>query len=404
MSICPVEYWIWMQNSLGVGARTDEILSYFETPENLYNAGSKEWRLSGLFTPKKIEALKSTTPSETGKILNECRQKGYNIITPDNPLFPERLRTLSDMPLVLYGIGDCSVLSDVVNIGVVGTRNASPYGIQVAQKLSYALASSGATVVSGGALGVDSEAHAGAMLAKGRTLAFLGCGLSFGYLKENASLRRAITRYGAEGSEYPPFAPAGRMTFPIRNRLISGVSLGVVVIEAGVKSGSLITANCALEQGRDVFAIPGDIVRSSFDGTNHLIKNGAKPVFSAEDILIEYESLYGDLFDISKSRVPLSAVEYVEYRKKKTGNVRSAKPDKKSAEEIINPPVERKELPEYISEEAKCVYAVLNEKETHIDDIVRKTDLKMNVVLSSLTELELSGFVELVSGKKYRII
>lgn len=404
MSICPVEYWIWMQNSLGVGARTDEILSYFETPENLYNAGSKEWRLSGLFTPKKIEALKSTTPSETGKILNECRQKGYNIITPDNPLFPERLRTLSDMPLVLYGIGDCSVLSDVVSIGVVGTRNASPYGIQVAQKLSYALASSGATVVSGGALGVDSEAHAGAMLAKGRTLAFLGCGLSFGYLKENASLRRAITRYGAVVSEYPPFAPAGRMTFPIRNRLISGVSLGVVVIEAGVKSGSLITANCALEQGRDVFAIPGDIVRSSFDGTNHLIKNGAKPVFSAEDILIEYESLYGDLFDISKSRVPLSAVEYVEYRKKKTGNVRSAKPDKKSAEEIINPPVERKELPEYISEEAKCVYAVLNEKETHIDDIVRKTDLKMNVVLSSLTELELSGFVELVSGKKYRII
>ncbi len=404
MSICPVEYWIWMQNSLGVGARTDEILSYFETPENLYNAGSKEWRLSGLFTPKKIEALKSTTPSETGKILNECRQKGYNIITPDNPLFPERLRTLSDMPLVLYGIGDCSVLSDVVSIGVVGTRNASPYGIQVAQKLSYALASSGATVVSGGALGVDSEAHAGAMLAKGRTLAFLGCGLSFGYLKENASLRRAITRYGAVVSEYPPFAPAGRMTFPIRNRLISGVSLGVVVIEAGVKSGSLITANCALEQGRDVFAIPGDIVRSSFDGTNHLIKNGAKPVFSAEDILIEYESLYGDLFDISKSRVPLSAVEYVEYRKKKTGNVRSAKPDKKSAEEIINPPVERKELPEYISEEAKCVYAVLNEKETHIDDIVRKTDLKMNVVLSSLTELELSGFAELVSGKKYRII
>ena len=404
MSICPVEYWIWMQNSLGVGARTDEILSYFETPENLYNAGSKEWRLSGLFTPKKIEALKSTTPSETGKILNECRQKGYNIITPDNPLFPERLRTLSDMPLVLYGIGDCSVLSDVVSIGVVGTRNASPYGIQVAQKLSYALASSGATVVSGGALGVDSEAHAGAMLAKGRTLAFLGCGLSFGYLKENASLRRAITRYGAVVSEYPPFAPAGRMTFPIRNRLISGVSLGVVVIEAGVKSGSLITANCALEQGRDVFAIPGDIVRSSFDGTNHLIKNGAKPVFSAEDILIEYESLYGDLFDISKSRVPLSAVEYVEYRKKKTGNVRSAKPDKKSAEEIINHPVERKELPEYISEEAKCVYAVLNEKETHIDDIVRKTDLKMNVVLSSLTELELSGFAELVSGKKYRII
>lgn len=403
MSVCPVEYWIWMQNSLGAGARTDEILSYFETPENLYNAGSKEWRLSGLFTQKKIEALKSTTPSETGKILSECRQKGYNIITPDSNLFPERLKNLSNMPLVLYGIGDCSVMSDMVSIGVVGTRNASDYGIQIAQKLSYTLADAGATIVSGGALGIDSEAHAGAMLAKGRTLAFLGCGLSFSYLKENASLRRAITRYGAVVSEYSPFTPANRATFPIRNRLISGVSLGVVVIEAGVKSGSLITADCALDQGRDVFAVPGDIVRSSFDGTNHLIKNGAKPVFSAEDILSEYEYLYGDLFDIAKAKVPLSSVKYVEYRKKKTTATQPVKPEIKK-EEITQKAVERKTLPDDISEDAKCVYSVLNENETHIDDIVRKTNLKMNIVLSSLTELEIVGFVELVSGKKYKLI
>lgn len=403
MSVCPVEYWIWMQNSLGAGARTDEILSYFETPENLYNAGSKEWRLSGLFTQKKIDALKNSTPSETGKILKECREKGYNIITPDSNLFPERLKSLSDMPLVLYGIGDCSVMSDTVSIGVVGTRNASDYGIQIAQKLSYTLADAGVTIVSGGALGIDSEAHAGAMLAKGRTLAFLGCGLSFGYLKENASLRRAITRYGAVVSEYPPFAPANRATFPIRNRLISGVSLGVVVIEAGVKSGSLITANCALDQGRDVFAIPGDIVRSSFDGTNHLIKNGAKPVFSSEDILSEYEYLYGDLFNISKARVPLSSVDYVEYRKKKATSTQLENSEIKK-DKAITETVKRKPLSDDISEEAKNVYSVLNENETHIDDIVRKTNLKMNIVLSCLTELEIIGVVELVSGKKYRLI
>ncbi len=401
MSVCPVEYWIWMQNSLGAGARTDEILSYFETPENLYNAGSKEWRLSGLFTQKKIEALKSSTPSQTGAILKECREKGYSIITPDSNFFPDRLKNLSDMPLVLYGIGDCSVLKDIVSIGVVGTRNASNYGIQVAQKLSYTLAASGATIVSGGALGVDSEAHAGAMLAKGRTLAFLGCGLSFGYLKENAALRRAITRYGAVVSEYSPFAPASRASFPIRNRLISGVSLGVVVIEAGVKSGSLITANCALEQGRDVFAVPGDIVRSSFDGTNHLIKNGAKPVFSGEDILSEYEYLYGDLFDIEKSKVNLSDVAYVDYRKPKP----KSQPKQYKREEIVTEKVvEKKELPQDISNEAKIVFGVLNENGTHIDDIVRETNLKMNIVLSSLTELELSGLVELISGKKYKII
>lgn len=410
MSICPVEYWIWMQNSLGAGARTDEILAYFETPENLYNAGSKEWRLSGLFTQKKIEALKSTTPSETGKILNECHRKGYNIITPDNALFPDRLKKLSNMPLVIYGIGDCSVLNDTLCIGVVGTRLASTYGIETAQKISYILADSGATIVSGGALGIDSEAHAGAMLAKGRTLAFLGCGLSFDYLKENAPIRRAITRYGAVVTEYPPFTPASRSTFPIRNRLVSGVSLGVLVIEAGVKSGSLITANCAMEQGKEVFAIPGDIVRSSFDGTNHLIKHGAKPVFSAEDILVEYEPLYGDLFDMSKARVPISEVKYVEYRKKKSEKTKSAESPKISESEKTTISErktkipERKTLPDYISNEAKCVYAVLSENETHIDDIVRKTNLKMNTVLSSLTELELSGFAELVSGKKYKII
>lgn len=401
MSICPVEYWIWLQTSLGAGARTDEILSYFETPENLYNAGSKEWRLSGLLTEKKIEALKRTTPSQTKEIFNECRQKGYSIITPDNPIFPERLKNLSNMPLVLYGTGDCTVLRDAVSIGIVGTRNASDYGIQIAQKLSYTLASAGATIVSGGALGVDSEAHAGAMLAKGRTLAFLGCGLSFGYLKENAALRRAITRYGAVMSEYPPFAPANKATFPIRNRLISGVSLGVVVVEAGIKSGSLITANCALEQGRDVFAVPGDIVRSSFDGTNYLIKNGAKPVFSAEDILCEYEYMYGDLFDIEKSKTALSKVPYVDYRKPKT----KPQPQQPKVEEKpLQKAVVKKEFPDGISEDAKCVFSVLDENETHIDDIVRKTNLKMNIVLASLTELELMGFVQLVSGKKYKII
>ena len=410
MSKCPVEYWIWLQNALGAGARTDEILSYFTTPEKLYLAGSKEWRLSGLFTEKKIEALRSSTPSETLKILNECKLKGYSIITPDSQEYPDRLKNLSDMPLVLYGIGDCSVLEDTLNIGIVGTRNASQYGIEIAQKLSYSLASSGATVVSGGALGVDSEAHAGAMLAKGRTLAFLGCGLSFGYLKENAALRRAITRYGAVVSEYQPFASASRTTFPIRNRLISGVSLGVVVIEAGVKSGSLITADRALDQGRDVFAVPGDIVRSSFDGTNHLIKNGAKPVFSAEDILSEYEYLYGDLINSDKAKAPLSEIEYVNYRKPKKQTEKSVeKTSVKESHQALKTASEekvivKKELPCECSEDAKKVYSVLSEREIHIDDIVRQTELRMNIVLASLTELELFGVVELVSGKKYKII
>ena len=406
MSVCPVEYWIWLQNALGAGARTDELLSYFKTPEEMYKAGEYEWRLSGLLTQRKIELLKNSTFEKTAEIINECRQKGYKIITPDDNLFPDRLKNLTDMPLVLYGVGDCSVMNDAVSIGMVGTRNASNYGIETAQKLSFLLALSGATIVSGGALGIDSEAHAGAMLAKGRTLAFLGCGLSVNYLMENASLRRAITRYGAVVSEYSPFITASRTTFPTRNRLISGVSLGVVVVEAGVKSGSLITANFALDQGKDVFAVPGDIVRSSFDGTNHLIKNGAKPVFTAEDILSEYEYLYGDLLDLSNAKSAIASVPYVDYRKKKP----KAQSDKIKKEPAIKPTektvkkIDKKTLPEDMSEEAKIVYSVLNENGVHIDDIVRETNLKMNIVLSSLTELELLDFVQLENGKKYKII
>ena len=406
MSNCPVEYWIWLQNALGAGARTDELLAYFRTPEEMYKAGDYEWRLSGLLTQRKIEALKSSTFEKTAEIINECRQKGYKIITPDDNLFPDKLRNLPDMPLVLYGIGDCSVMNDAVSIGMVGTRNASNYGIETAQKLSFLLALSGATIVSGGALGIDSEAHAGAMLAKGRTLAFLGCGLSVNYLMENAALRRAITRYGAVVSEYSPFTTASRTTFPTRNRLISGVSLGIVVVEAGVKSGSLITANFALEQGKDVFAVPGDIVRSSFDGTNHLIKNGAKPVFTAEDVLSEYEYRYGDLLDMSNSGTTIASVPYVDYRKKKDKS--QVAPVKKEATvKVAEKPkekIEKKTLPEDVSGEAKIIYSVLNENGVHIDDIVRETNLKMNVVLSSLTELEILDLVQLESGKKYKII
>ncbi|MBO5896451.1 MAG: DNA-processing protein DprA [Clostridia bacterium] len=402
MSACPVEYWVWLQTALGPGARTDEILAYFESPEGLYLAGSDEWRLSGLFTEKRIEALRRTSPSETGRILRECNAKGYSVITPDSVLYPKRLRQLPDMPLVIYGVGDCNVINDEVSIGIVGTRDASPYGIEIAQKLSFRLAQAGATVVSGGALGIDSEAHAGAMLAKGRTMAFLGCGLSCDYLRENASLRRAITRYGAVFSECQPFATPTRQSFPIRNRLISGASLGVVVIEAGVKSGSLITAKRAIEQGRDVFAVPGDIVRTSFDGANHLIQNGAKPVFSAADVLGEYMAEYGNLINMDIAQQPVSQVDYVEYRRKaKSERVQTATQTPAKSEESLP---HRVTLDENVSTEARAVYEVLSEAPMHIDDIVRATGFRMNIVLSSLTELELNGVCELTSGKKYKLI
>ncbi len=423
MKNCPPEYWIWLQSALGAGAKSDEILSYFKSPEEMYNAGTSEWKLSGLFTPRKIEALKSVSPSMTKSVFDECRANGYRIITPDSPEYPQRLKMLSDMPLVLYCAGDVTAISDVVSLGMVGTRNASNYGIETAQKLSYLLAKAGVTIVSGGALGIDSEAHAGAMLANGRTVAVLGCGLSVKYLMENASLRRAVMRHGCLISEYSPLRNASRTTFPIRNRLISGLTLGTVVVEAGVKSGSLITAQRALEQGRDVFAVPGDIVRSSFDGTNRLISDGAKPVFSARDILCEYEYEYGEFIDFSSLEEKLSEVSYVDYRnyKKNTGNISELKEketDNRPKKTVKKPKSVNKKTeketeiltksektipvaPGDISEEASMVYSVLSYEALHIDDIVRKSGLKMKDVLSALTELELEDVCEQLNGKKY---
>ncbi len=413
MKYSEVEYWIWLQAALGAGARSDELLSYFDTPEEVFNASAEELRLSGILTLRRIEILKNTPISRSDEIIKECNNRGYQIITPDSELYPRRLKNIDAMPLVLYSIGDSSALNDAVSIGIVGTRNASEYGTELAQKMSYRLAECGATIVSGGALGIDSEAHAGAMLAKGRTVAFLGCGLSCNYLKENASLRRAIARHGAVVSEYPPFETPSKRSFPIRNRLISGVSLGVLVIEAGVKSGSLITANRALDQGRDVFAVPGDILKTSFDGANHLINNGAKPVFSAFDILCEYENEYADLIDFKKAALPLTNLEYVDFRNQKNQTQDTAcvhnkaavsvKTTVKKASQSISEEKAKPILDEDASEEAKKVFNVLTYDGVHIDDIVRETNLKMNIVLSSLTELELSGVCELTSGKKYKL-
>lgn len=464
MKSCPPEYWIWLQTALGVGAKTDELIAYFENPEKMYNAGSPEWRMSGLLTPRKIEKLKSVSPSQTKPIFDECRRRGYKIITYDDGAFPERLKKLCDIPLVLYTLGDFTALNDTVSIAMVGTRNAGSYGIETAQRLSYSLAKAGVTVVSGGALGIDSEAHAGAMLANGRTVAVLGCGLSVNYLMENASLRRAITRHGCLVTEHAPFLPASRVSFPIRNRLISGLTLGTVVVEAGKKSGSLITADKALEQGKDLFAVPGDIVRSSFDGTNHLISQGAKPVFSALDILSEYEYTYGELIDFSSCAERITDIEYVDYRharsKKQSADTKSGATDREgsdlqkkasksksvksskglqaresaanmkresveeeaSTKSAANSAVsytekaesERENLPmvraindecfDGVSEEAKRIYVLLLDGGLHIDDIAEKLRLPMKTVLAALTELELEGLAEQITGKKYIII
>lgn len=412
---CPVEYWIWLQRAFGAGKRAERILEHFGDPETLYEAGRKEWRLSGILSEKEMESLTRFSPSQSYDILQNCRKNGWRIVPFDDEAYPPLLREICGYPLVLYVWGDVSVLQAKVCIGMVGTRDASDYGIQVAEALSFSLAQAGAVIVSGGALGIDKASHRGAVMAGGRTVAVLGCGLGHPYLAENEKMRRVIAQNGAVISEYEPFSPPTKHTFPIRNRLISGMSLGTVVIEAGEKSGSLITARLALEQGRDVFAVPGDITSSNFFGTNSLIRDGARPVFTAMDVLDGYLPEYGEYLNAEDSYQPLRTAKTQSPERtsgKPKPKTKKDQEKRKTAAESKEPPCQEEkknegkpkpQLPAYATENAKKLFAIMTDEPRLADELVTASGLPVQDVLASLTELELYALVTMHSGKRYSL-
>lgn len=283
------KYWIWLQNSLKYGnnkVRTVRLL--YNNIKDFYYAGETEWRLCGCFTNREIENLKNNTLSAAEKIVERCNNLKYSILTPDSEFYPKLLREIPNPPCVLYVRGDKKCLNSDFGISVVGTRSATQYGKEMAFDISKNLAQRGVIVVSGGAIGIDSEAHRGALNAGGKTIAVLGCGINYPYLLKNSELRKRISENGAVISEYPPDFPGSAYTFPMRNRIISGMTMGTLVIEAGEKSGSLITANLANEQNRDVFVVPVNKMSPVAEGALRLIQDGASVVTCAEDILDEY--------------------------------------------------------------------------------------------------------------------
>ena len=365
-----------MQCALGIGAKAERVLSQFHTARALYECDPMERRMSGLLTAPQADKLDSTKLSEAQRILERCMRLGYTVLTPEDEAYPAPLRSLSDLPTALYVCGDVSCICEQLVIAVVGSRHASMYSLDVARQISRDLARAGAVVVSGGALGVDSAAHTGALYAKGKTIAVLGCGLNTPYLQKNAVLREEIAQNGALISEYPPDTPAKPANFPLRNRIISGLSSGVLVIEAGEKSGSLITARYASEQGRDVFGVPGDLTSMDYTGVNRLIRDGAKPVFSARDVLEEYMWVYDEM--------PLETL---------------AEQPKKSPTATAKRTVDAS-----VSDAAKAVYRAFDDTPMYADDLVRKTGFEPNRVFTALTELEICGFIKMIEGKRYTIV
>lgn len=396
-----LHYWLWLQRALGEGAYIKNMIEDFGSVKKLYSSNILEWRMSPALTAKQIDRLEQTDINSVDEIIYTCEKNGWTIIDYDDERYPNRLREIHNPPCVLYVDGILPDIDNLAVIGIVGTRKASTYAIKVTHIMSRGITECGALVVSGGALGVDTAAHKGALTAGGNTVAVLGCGLGASYLNENKPLRDIIKNNGALVTEYPPFTRASRTTFPMRNRIISGLSVGVLVVEAGVKSGSLITANYALEQGRDIFAVPASVLSVDFSGTNKLIDDGAMVATKPAQIVSVYAEKFSTI-DISKAR---SIDELMNDESDKSANVE--KNENKLSFESIEENREKRLKNEHkastLNGDAKIVYQCLNDCFLHIDAIIEKTGLTSAKVMASITQLEVMGLIESTSGKRYKL-
>jgi DNA processing protein len=351
-------YWLALNMVPGVGPIAyRNLVARFSDPEQVFAASPAQLAQVEGVGEKTIGAIKGF-PAERAATeeLRKLQDLGVFILTLKDQGYPKNLLEIYDPPPLLYVRGTLDQ-GDSPMIAVVGSRKGSPYGRAVTKKISMELAAGGVTVVSGMARGIDTYAHLGALEAGECTVAVLGCGIDIVYPPENEKLFRAIIDHGAVISEFPLSTPPEGKNFPKRNRIISGLSLGVVIVEATVDSGSLITASHALEQGRDVFAVPGNVGMSTSRGTNALIKQGAKLVESAQDIWTEILPQY-------------------------EGNACHT------------------ELP-VLSDEEDGILQLLSHNPLHIDEISRMSRVEIRRVSTILLELELKGVISQLGGKMF---
>jgi DNA processing protein len=355
-------YWAALHAASKLGPRSlMHLYRYFRTGAAALQASAADLQQVPQLSPRAIERVlffqKYANPEKTFSDLAACE---IRLVMLGDPDYPRGLAEIADPPVMLYLKGLLPP-PELPLIAVVGARQASPYGLAMAKELAQGLAENGWGVVSGMARGVDAAAHSGALAARGYTLAVLGCGLNICYPRENERLRDRLQASGGLTSELPPDAGPAAKNFPIRNRIISGCSLGTLVVEAGSKSGALITAYLALEQGRDVFAVPGPATSDRSRGTNSLIKQGAKLVETIDDVLVEFSYL---------------------------------QPDRREKRSSLPPQVPAREL----SGEEDVIFQQLSLEPSHIDQLVERTGLTVSVVGALLTMLEIKGLARRLPG------
>ena len=383
-----LKHWLWLTELPGLKNQTRlALLRHFPTPEDVYYADPEEVLLTEGITREQAKLLEDKDCSGADRILADCQRLDLDILTIQDAGYPNRLRNIYDPPCLLYVRGRLPAFDDEASIAVVGTRDCTPYGISSAEKLGYGLAAGGAVVVSGLARGVDSAALRGALRAGGTVTAVLGNGLDVIYPPENQYLYEDVAAAGALVSEYPPGTSPEAKHFPVRNRIMSGLCVATLVVEAPARSGALITAGTALEQGRDVFAVPGPIDAPTSVGCNRLIRDGAGLVSDAWDILGEYEPRFPDKLRREGARETPAVLGY--------------QARQKTEPKPVPPSVSLSHNDYSLTDDQIRLLRALTEEPMLVDDLIELTDIPTRRVLSALTVLEIEHLVTQHSGKRY---
>lgn len=414
-----LKYWVWLSSLTELRPKTRvELLEAFGDPQSLYYADEKQLMERCQLSDYERSLLAKKSLDRANEILEKCSADGVTLCTIRDAAYPKRLYNIFDPPILLYIKGRFPAIDEEAAIAVVGTRKATPYGIKMGRGIGYEITRGGGLVVTGLAAGVDSAAAEGALRAGGSCIGVLGCAIDDIYPKFNDMLYEDVTAAGALVSEYPPGTPILGKNFPERNRIISGLSVGVTVIEAPLGSGALITASRALDQGREVFAVPGNADAPNCKGSNNLIKEGAMLVSCGWDVLCEFEHRFKaklskhDLssspdFDSSPQKEvkrsdkvtklpPETGKSFVMLREKKRDRKNV---DKQKRREYIG----LKEQLSGLSETQLKIVAAMDENSKHVDDIIDITNLPASVVLSELTVLQIKGFVRQENGKRFSL-
>lgn len=394
-------YWLWLQRAVGPGsAHVPKLLEAFGSVKQIYEADRESYRRVGVMG-RAVDALCNKSLDDARKLMERCAGFGWWILTPDDELYPAPYRHLYSPPLALYGIGTLPSFSEREKpiMSIVGTRHSTEYGNAAAGALAAGLAAAGCPIVSGGACGIDRAAHEGALYAGGQTIAIQACGLDVNYPRPNRDLRRRIMENGgAIFTEFFPGVLAYKPNFHIRNRLISGAAVATCVVEAPNGSGALITAHAAMEQGRDVFVVPGRATDATSDGSHALIREGAALVTAPSQILQEYPDRFGDKLEKEADRAQAAYYDWLSNGVPKPTKVADGgwvEP------EPVGDPVP---CPDFVKGTARRLYDALSGRPPlSVEMLCEQLALEPGEIFAALTELELYGCAESIAGKRYTI-